>query len=158
MKKFVFCICEHCHCKFAADTRHPNAHNCGKDKCRREVNRKYANAYYRRLKNNPKAYGDMLERKKRERPLRKARAVVSVCAAKSAAEPAGQSAVPVMRPVSSHLAAVLLRLFVSIVPGGASFIQEYLREHLKEAAGRLNSPALAVETEDFLSLVTYLKS
>ena len=40
MKKFVFCICEHCHCKFAADTRHPNAHNCGKDECRREANRK----------------------------------------------------------------------------------------------------------------------
>ena len=155
MKKFVFCICEHCHCKFAADTRHPNAHNCGKDECRREANRKYANAYYRRLKNTPKAYGDMLERKKRERALRKARAVVSVCAAQSVA---AESAVPVMRPVSSHLAAVLLRIFVSIVPGGASSIQEYLREHLKEAAGRLNSPALAVETEDFLSLVTYLKS
>ena len=83
MSRQVTCTCKHCHAEFTTDSRHPHASCCGSPECRRAASRERSRRHYWNLKShNPRAYGEMLARKKAERRRRRELALSGAVAAR----------------------------------------------------------------------------
>ena len=115
----VECKCKWCGALFAVDSRHSHAKNCGSTQCRKDANNEYARRSYHMLKkNNPKAYQEMLNRKKTERLAREERKREEAKQAKQKANP--RHVLPRRRNVSNHFICALILAFVGLLIGSSN--------------------------------------
>lgn len=115
----VECKCKWCGAPFAVDSRHSHAKNCGSTRCRKDANNEYARRSYHMLKkNNPKAYQEMLNRKKTERLAREERKREEAKQAKQKANP--RHVLPRRRNVSNHFICAIILAFVGLLIGSSN--------------------------------------
>ncbi len=150
----VECKCKWCGAPFGVDSRHSHAKNCGSTQCRKDANNEYARRSYHMLKkNNPKAYQEMLNRKKTERLAREERKREEAKQAKQKANP--RHVLPRRRNVSNHFICALILAFVGLLIGSSnrSEVVENLQRISAQAMKWFDSQSLLEEFEDFLMLV-----
>ena len=153
--KTVLCRCRYCGRDFLADSRHPHASCCGDAECVRAAGRGRSRLYYRRLKrNNPAAHAAMLDRKRREKALRKARKALSAAGAPSPAK----GAPPQCGGASSWLVFMSLAVLAGAVAGGGGMAEgaEWFAKSLSEAAPPWMRAHIEREKEKFLAFAACL--